>query len=355
MNRLTISLPSACYDIVISKGALNHIGDEIRQVCSAQNALILTDENVAAHYLRRVQNNLEAVGIKAFSLILPAGEGTKSLACLERVYSALCEHRLTRTDVLVALGGGVIGDLGGFAAATYLRGIPYVQVPTSLLAQVDSSVGGKVAIDLPQGKNLAGAFYHPALVVLDPNALDTLPDRIFFDGMGEVIKYGCIADEALFRLIEQCRGREGIMAQILPIITRCLEIKRTFVQQDEKDTGIRMALNFGHTLGHAIEAAQGFEGLRHGEAVCVGIAQITKLSQMRGLTREGTYERLAALLNKHGLPVTTTTGKAVMDYIERDKKNVYQKLNVILLKSIGEYGILQTDAAFLKEAEEWLI
>lgn len=355
MKRLTVSLPSHRYEILIDSGILDALGAQTRKVLKAQKALIVTDENVAPLYLARAVSSLEEAGIKALSLVLPAGEATKSLSHLSQIYDALCENGLSRTDVLVALGGGVIGDLAGFAAATYLRGVPYVQAPTSLLAQVDSAVGGKVAIDLPQGKNLAGAFYHPALVVLDPDTLQTLPDRVFLDGMGEVVKYGCIADERLFALIEQNPSRAALMQYMEEIIARCLDIKRAVVEEDERDTGARMALNFGHTLGHAIEASQRFMGLRHGEAVCAGMALITRLSEQEGLTEEGTAQRLTALLEMLGLPISAPANEALLNYLKMDKKNLNGQLNCVLLKRVGEHFIYPTNAAFFEGAQAWLI
>lgn len=354
MKQLTVQLPQKSYDIIIGNAALAQLGQAVKKISHAQKIMIITDDNVAPLYLQTLMSALEAVAPHVSQMVLAAGEESKSMACLEAVYNKLCQEGLTRSDLIVALGGGVIGDLAGFAAATYLRGIDYVQVPTSLLAQVDSAVGGKVAIDLMHGKNLAGAFYQPKLVIADTQTLQTLPERIFRDGMGEVIKYGCIYHKALFELIEENPSREQLMTHMEDIVTTCLELKRHVVETDERDTGNRMVLNFGHTLGHALEKAQGYQGLRHGEAVCVGMAQITRLSEQKGLTQKGTAKRLEALLAKVGLPSFAHSDMPLEAIIAMDKKNINTQLTVVLLKCIGESYLYRTDISFLQEAMKWL-
>lgn len=355
MRRLTVTFAANSHEILIGSGLLPTLGAHAKKVCRAPKAMIITDENVAPLYLDVVRKSLESAAFSVSDVVLKPGEETKCLACLGSLYDALCANRLTRSDVIIALGGGVIGDLAGFAAATYLRGIPYIQVPTSLLAQVDSAVGGKVAIDLPQGKNLAGAFYQPCLVLVDPDTLQTLPDRIFFDGMGEAVKYGCIYDEALFALIEKNPSREALMRHISVIIETCLNLKRIAAQQDERDTGARMALNFGHTLGHAIEVASNYQGLRHGEAVCAGMVLITRLSEKRGLTEPGTAERLFRLLKSMSLPVSAPENLQLMSALTLDKKNLNGVLNCVLIRQIGESFIYPTDVSFFEEAQTWQI
>ncbi len=348
MRELRVNLKENGYSITIGSGILHTIGEKL----ASKKVLVVTDENVAPLYLEMVLAALKDKTVS--SLILPPGEHTKSLQYLSRVYDALCENRFTRTDTIVALGGGVIGDLAGFAAATYMRGIPYIQVPTSLLAQVDSAVGGKVAIDLPQGKNLAGAFYQPQWVLIDTHTLSTLPQNIFLDGLGEVVKYGCLNDPELFTLLENNPTREMLMAHMENMITACLTHKKTYVEQDEKDTGTRMALNFGHTIGHAIETAQHYEGLRHGEAVAVGMNLVTKLSEAKGLTQEGTAARLESLLKALGLPVSAHISGHLADYLTLDKKNLNNVLTCILLDRIGSHILYKTDGAFFAEADLWL-
>ena len=263
----------------------------------------------------------------------------------------LLEGSDTLYESLVIMGGGVIGDLAGFAAASYLRGIKLVQIPTSLLAQVDSSVGGKVAVDLPQGKNLVGAFFHPRLVLIDPDVLDTLPERYITDGMGEVIKYGCIKDAALFETLSSCSSFDELKDQLTSIIYRCVDIKRIVVEADQFDTGDRMLLNFGHTLAHTIEQYYHYESESHGEAVSIGMYQITKLSEEAGLTAPGEAERIGRVLKAYGLPCECGLPvSSLLDAIKLDKKNLDNHLNVILLHAIGDSYIYPTNLDFFKTA-----
>jgi 3-dehydroquinate synthase len=232
-----------------------------------------------------------------------------------------------------------VGDLGGMAAATFLRGMNYAQVPTTLLSQVDSSIGGKVAVDIPEGKNLVGAFHQPRFVLIDPDTLDTLPDIQFASGMAEVIKHAAIADEGLFRKLEQHAGREALRRRIPEVIRENLVIKRAVVQRDERDSGPRMMLNFGHTIGHALEQQAGFTGITHGEAVSRGMCHITRVSEALGLTEPGTAERLAALCIKFGLPVELPDGsrESLLEVILRDKKVRGDTMTLVLLKQIGTH------------------
>ena len=256
MKLLPVSLGDRSYDIHIAPGRLDDTGKLCQQVLPRATRLaVVTDDTVGGLYAHRLLQSLWARGYTASVISLPAGEQTKSLHNLGVLYDSFMEMGLTRTDAVVALGGGVVGDLAGFAAATILRGVDFVQVPTTLLAQVDSSVGGKVAIDLPAGKNLAGAFWQPRLVVMDPEVLDTVEDKTFSDGMAEVIKYGCIRDAAFFRALEKTPSRRAVMENIESVLYTCCDLKRAVVEKDERDTGERMVLNFGHTLGHAYEKA----------------------------------------------------------------------------------------------------
>ena len=249
MQTITVPLGERSYPIHIERGLLAKTGAMIREKLGDIAVAVVSDDHVAPLYMEEVVSSMEKVGLRVGSIVLPHGEQTKCLKSLETLYAFLCEHHLTRKDAIVALGGGVIGDLAGLAAATYLRGVHFVQLPTTLLAQVDSSVGGKVAVDLPQGKNLVGAFYQPELVLVDPDSLRTLTDDFWRDGLGEVVKYGCIGDEALFRLLEENAGggRIALMGVIGEILTHCIQYKANIVAQDEHDTGLRMTLNFGHS------------------------------------------------------------------------------------------------------------
>lgn len=338
MQTLQIPLPGREYDILIESGLLQKSGERCRRVLpKARRCLIVTDENVAPLYLSRVEKSLADAGFLTGSVTLPAGEETKCLAMLSRLYDELCAFSLTRTDFVLALGGGVIGDLAGFAAATYLRGIPFVQIPTTLLAQVDSSVGGKVAIDLPAGKNLAGAFWQPSLVLIDPDCLATLPDREFSAGMAEVIKYGCIRDAMLFDFLAEHAGREKLTAHLPMVIRTCCAIKAALVLEDERDTGARRLLNYGHTLGHAIELAGKYETYEHGEAVAVGMCLANRLGESLQKTPAIANKALTALLLAFSLPTDAPLPVDALRAAARlDKKGEGDSITVILLEKIGK-------------------
>lgn len=290
-------------------------------------------------------------GFECHSFVLPYGEPTKSFQSLPKIYEALINAKLTRSDLLIALGGGVIGDLAGFAASSYLRGIKFVQIPTSLLAQVDSSVGGKVAVDLPQGKNLVGAFYHPKAVIIDPDVLNTLPDHFISDGMGEVIKYGCIKDKELFELLCRHTSFDDLKPKLTQIIARCVDIKRIVVEADQFDLGERILLNFGHTLAHTIEQHFNYERESHGEAVGIGMYQITKIAEEKGLTTSECAEQIKKALEIYKLPDNSNLPIDVLtDAISLDKKNLNNHLNVVLLHNIGDSYVYPTDVSFFDGA-----
>ena len=258
--KLTVDLGPNSYPIHIENGILAKTGELVSEVFSGKKIMIVSDDNVFPLYGEIITKALSDSGFECHSFVLPHGEPTKSFQSLPKIYEALINAKLTRSDLLIALGGGVIGDLAGFAASSYLRGIKFVQIPTSLLAQVDSSVGGKVAVDLPQGKNLVGAFYHPKAVIIDPDVLNTLPDHFISDGMGEVIKYGCIKDKELFELLCRHTSFDDLKPKLTQIIARCVDIKRIVVEADQFDLGERILLNFGHTLAHTIEQHGGQGG-----------------------------------------------------------------------------------------------
>lgn len=344
--RLYVNLGKNSYPIYIENNILKEAGKYIPEVFTGKKIMVVSDDNVYPLYGKKLETAL-SVQFEYHSLVLPHGEATKSFESLPEIYSALLKARLSRSDLVIALGGGVIGDLAGFAAASYLRGIRFVQVPTSLLAQVDSSVGGKVAVDLPQGKNLVGAFYQPVLVLIDPLVLNTLPERFINDGMGEVIKYGCIKDKELFASLEAHHSFEDLKEELPSIIHRCVDIKRMVVEEDQFDTGERMLLNFGHTLAHSIEQYYHYERESHGEAVSVGMYQITKLAEGKGLTPSGQAERIRQVLTTYGLPYEC--GLSMNDLLEAvtlDKKNLDGKLNVVLLHEIGDSYVYPTSASF---------
>ena len=346
--KLTVNLKENSYPIYIKNGILTKSGEYISQIFKGQKIMIISDDNVFPLYGQQVTDSLK--DYECHSLVLPHGEPTKNFQSLPKIYTAMLDAKLTRSDLVIALGGGVIGDLAGFAAASYLRGVKLVQIPTSLLAQVDSSVGGKVAVDLPQGKNLVGAFYQPKMVLIDPDVLNTLPEHFIKDGMGEVIKYGCIKDAGLFDRLCAHSSFENLKPELSEIIARCVDIKRIVVEADQFDTGERMLLNFGHTLAHTIEQYYNYERESHGEAVGIGMYQITRMSEEKGLTISGCSDRIKKALDIYGLP--SSCGLPIADLtkaITLDKKNLNGNLNVVLLKEIGDSYVYPTDISFFNK------
>ena len=346
--KLTVNLGENSYPIFIENGIIKKSGEHISQIFSGQKIMIVSDDNVFPLYGQQVMDSLK--DYECHSLVLPHGEPTKNFQSLPKIYTAMLDAKLTRSDLVIALGGGVIGDLAGFAAASYLRGIKLVQIPTSLLAQVDSSVGGKVAVDLPQGKNLVGAFYQPKMVLIDPDVLNTLPEHFIKDGMGEVIKYGCIKDGSLFDRLCAHSSFEDLKPELPEIIARCVDIKRIVIEADQFDTGERMLLNFGHTLAHTIEQYYNYERESHGEAVGIGMYQITLMAEEKGLTGSGCADQIKKALEIYGLP--SSCGLPVTDLtkaITLDKKNLNGKLNVVLLKELGSSYVYPTDISFFNK------
>ena len=338
MKTLTVSLPGREYNILIERGLLSRAGEEIGRACPrAKKLFVVTDSNVGPLYFNRVRAGLEAAGVQVCVTAVPAGEASKNASQLSALWEAMMSFGLTRTDAVVALGGGVVGDLAGFAAATVLRGVDFIQIPTTLLAQVDSSVGGKVAVDLEAGKNLAGAFWQPRLVLMDPDALDTLDGRTFSDGMAEVIKYGCIRDRAFFDFLSARPSRQALMADIEHILYTCCDIKRQVVAKDERDTGERMLLNFGHTLGHAFELAGHYQAWTHGQAVAAGMVLAARLGIALGVTPESVLPALRSLLESHGLPLDIPCPREIMETaVGLDKKNAGDGIYLILLEELGK-------------------
>ena len=328
MQTITVPLGERSYPIHIERGLLAKTGAMIREKLGDIAIAVVSDDHVAPLYMEEVVSSMEKVGLRVCSIVLPHGEQTKCLKSLETLYAFLCEHHLTRKDAIVALGGGVIGDLAGLAAATYLRG------------------------DLPQGKNLVGAFYQPELVLVDPDSLRTLTDDFWRDGLGEVVKYGCIGDEALFRLLEENAGggRIALMGVIGEILTHCIQYKANIVAQDEHDTGLRMTLNFGHTIAHAVETCQHYTGMRHGEAVALGMRVITAMTEEKGMTEQGTSARLNRLLDALGMPrqLPAIPEKDLLNAMTLDKKSAGKQLRVITLDKIGVCRIVPTDVDFFQ-------
>lgn len=336
------------YDIFIERGILDSCGEYARKLSTAQKVTVITDSNVAPIYLSRVTSSLEKAGFEVKSHVFKAGEESKTLTTISEMYNTLADFKMTRKDLVLALGGGVTGDMAGFAAATYLRGINFIQVPTSLLSQVDSSVGGKTGVDLPHGKNLVGAFHQPIAVLIDPDTLKTLPEAFVCDGMAEVIKYGCIKDAEFFENLESVNALEHIE----DVIEVCVSIKRDVVSRDEHEAGERMLLNFGHTLGHAIEKLYNFNGISHGMAVAIGMVLIARAGEKQGITEKGTTEKIAQLCLKYGLPIAdSATFKDMAECAKGDKKTAGGGINLVLLTKIGD-GF--TKKISLDELEEFI-
>lgn len=341
MKELVVNLPDNRYSIYIEKGLLEKVTTYIKDLYKGKKIAIITDENVNLYYGDKVTKQLEENGYTVKKIVLPPGEKSKSVDTLLKVYDELLDFKITRSDLIIALGGGVIGDLTGFASSTLLRGIPFIQIPTSLLAQIDSSIGGKVAVDLERGKNLVGSFYHPKAVFIDPECLKTLDKRFLSDGMAEVIKYGCIRDKELFDKLVAIKSGEELFENLDDIIYTCCDIKRGVVERDEKDTGERMILNFGHTIGHGIEKHFNFETYTHGEAVAIGMYTITKNSEAQGLTKPGVSDKIKEALDNFNLPHSSdiSNKECLLEGISVDKKGAGEHLNIILIKDIGDVFI----------------
>lgn len=332
------------YDVLIGTRLLSTLGEKASALCKAQKAAIVSDSNVWPLYGETAERSLTGAGFRVVKFVIPAGEPSKNGQVYLELLNFLAENQLTRTDLLIALGGGVVGDLTGFAAATYLRGIPFIQVPTTLLAAVDSSVGGKTAIDLPAGKNLVGAFYQPSLVLCDIGTLNSLPDNVFRDGCAEVIKYGVLYDPELFAHLNE----HGLSFHREDVIARCVALKRDVVAEDEFDTGARMKLNLGHTIGHGIEAQSQFS-ISHGEAVAIGMAIVSRAAAKLGICHHSTCEEVLSVLKAFGLPCSTAfDAESLFISALSDKKRAGGTVSLIVPQSVGNCIIRPTPVNELK-------
>lgn len=343
---MAITLPG--YEVTVSRGSLARVGDVVRRVAPKRRCAILTDSNVGPLYARAAAASLDA---SVDVLSVKAGEEQKTREEWTRLTDQLIALGFGRDSILIALGGGVVGDLTGFVAATYMRGIPYVQVPTSLLAMIDASIGGKTGVDTPAGKNLVGVFHRPAAVIVDPETLQTLPKRQLSAGMAEAIKHGVIADEEYFETIVS--GLPGLLErphgeEMRGVIERSIEIKASVVRRDERETGLRKILNFGHTLGHAIEAASGFRML-HGEAVAIGMVLESDLAERAGIARAGTARRISDAVVRAGLPTTLPAGhdpSTIIRIVYADKK---------ARSGMPEFALPATVGSMAGEDSQWAI
>lgn len=336
------------YTVTVERGAVDRVGEIARPLKKpGTRVMLISDSSVMPLYGERVRTSLEAAGFPVSEFVFPAGEEHKQIATVCDMYRALSEGNFTRTDLIVTLGGGVTGDMGGFAAATFLRGMDFLQVPTTVVSQADASVGGKTGVDLPFGKNLVGAFHQPIAVVTDPDTLATLPRHFFNDGLGEVIKHGAIADRELFEALEDGAALDDLEK----VVGRSISIKRDFVEADTRDTGRRMILNFGHTCGHALEKLHQFKDLSHGEAVGIGMVLACKAGERLGVTEKGTGERIAGVLGKYGMPIEPGfTAEEIVEATALDKKSDGDTLCFILVPKIGESLIRPMTRAELLEA-----
>lgn len=342
MRTVEVSLGSRSYDILVGPNLLSRLGKECKRLGVGTRCAIITDSHVGPRYAAAVANSLQGAGFRPLVLTVRAGETAKNLATVHRCYDRLAATRLERKSFLVALGGGVVGDLAGFAAATYLRGIPFIQVATTLLAQVDSSVGGKVGVNLSAGKNLVGAFYQPKLVLCDLATLKTLPDREYRAGLAEVIKYGIIYDADFFSYLE--KGLDALLLRdsrrLGEVVARCCQIKAEVVGHDETESGLRAILNFGHTIGHGLEAISGYGKYLHGEAISIGQVAAARLSvRLLGLP-PGEADRIERLFARAGLPTTLNLPardrRRLHQAMQLDKKVADGQVKFVLAKRIGE-------------------
>ena len=343
MKTVTVNA-SKSYDIKIGSGLLSTLGAEAAALGRARKIAIVSETNVYPLYGTQAETSLKNAGFEVVSFVFPAGEESKCAATYLDLLNFLAENKLTRSDLIVALGGGVVGDLTGFAAATYLRGISYIQMPTSLLAMVDSSVGGKTAIDLPAGKNLVGAFYQPSLVLCDTDLLQTLPEDRFTEGCAEIIKYGILYDPALFARLEET----GLDFDTEYVIGACINWKKQVVSEDEFDTGCRRMLNLGHTLGHSIEKESKY-AITHGAAVAIGISIMARCAASIGLCSVDDCQRMIALLAKFGLPTRTDLSVDVLAaHALSDKKRNGDQISLVLPSTIGCCKLVDLPVSKLK-------
>lgn len=365
MNVVTVELPQQSYEIVIATGGLNDLGtwmggSESHPIKSGKKVLVVSNPAIFRQYGERSLFSLKQAGFEVASCILPAGERYKTLASLQKVYDTALENHLERSSTIVALGGGVVGDMAGFAAATWLRGINFVQVPTSLLAMVDASIGGKTGVNHPQGKNLIGAFHQPRLVLIDPQVLSTLPAREFRAGMAEVIKYGVIWDAELFVQLEAAKRLDQqryVSDELLQmILTRSCQAKAHVVSKDEKEAGLRAILNYGHTIGHAVESLTGYRLVNHGEAVAIGMVAAGQIAVELGLWSQEAAQRQLALIQKSGLPTQIPPGldiEAILVSLQSDKKVEAGKVRFVLPTQIGAAVVTdQVSAAVIRQLQQ---
>lgn len=364
MEKVKVTTREKAYEIHIESGLFSKLPEVFKEKYSGKKIALVSDNNVYKIYGESFKAGLVKAGFEVTEIFFNAGEENKNISTLSQIYSVLAENFFTRSDIVVALGGGVTGDMAGLAAATFLRGMGFIQIPTTLLAMVDSSIGGKVAVDLPQGKNLVGAFYQPDAVYTDPQLLKTLPDLQFSDGMAELLKHGFIRDRNLFNTLilkdvinlehepESIAGLRSLLSDKMDYIIKesCI-IKRDIVEQDVNDNGIRQLLNFGHTIGHAIERVQNYSGYTHGQAISIGMVIMTRLTEKMGLTKAGKSRIIENALKMHNLPVfdPALDIKSVTEAIKIDKKARSGSITIAYIEEIGQGKLLKLDIKDLED------
>jgi len=331
---------SKMHEIFIEKNLLSSISDKLNFLPNCCNILIVTDKNVKRLYLETLINNLKTSNFQVYTFIVPAEEKSKSFKQAIKIYDFLCKHNFSRSDCILSLGGGVVGDLAGFVASTFLRGVRFVNIPTSLLAQVDSAIGGKNGIDTPYGKNLVGSFYYPKAILIDPSLIYTLPSREISNGFAEIIKYALIKDKDLFFKLKEL-DLSNLHENLADIILKCVLIKKEIIEKDEFDQNYRMILNFGHTLGHAIEKLGNFKKYSHGQAISIGMIMIVKACVRKNILDKSLLSDLESILHKFSLPTSCNINerKIVLASLN-DKKFFNNKVNVVLISNVGE-GYIQ--------------
>ena len=350
--KLNVNLPQHLYEVVIERGSLSAVGDWVSGLWKAQKIVLISDAHVSSIYSERVLTSLSAAGFDVSLFEFPEGEASKVLKTAEAAWNFCAEAGLTRSDGIIALGGGVTGDLAAFVASTYMRGIHFLQIPTSLTAQVDSSIGGKTGVNSRFAKNMIGTFAQPDGVLIDPDVLATLGDREFTEGLGEVIKCALIGDKDLWELLEEASDVNDLRQNYIEeVIYRSCEVKRKVVVDDELDNGVRLFLNFGHTIGHAIEATAGYGVVMHGEAVAIGMVQTSKVAESKGLIEVGLTEKIRQMLVKYGLPVSYEPWDeaALFAALTHDKKARGSLIKEIIVPEIGRAEILPVSFDEMKE------
>lgn len=354
MDRVAVDLGERKYSITVGWGYLGEVGKMAADLGVGNHMAIVTNPSVKRLYGRQVSESLRGAGIKTFLIEVPDGERYKTMKWVGHIHDRLVREKCERGSCLMALGGGVIGDMTGFAAATFLRGISYIQVPTTLAAQVDASIGGKTGVNHPRGKNLIGAFYQPRAVFIDLSTLSTLKRREFLSGMAEVVKYGVIADEGFFSYVEKNAHNVLALEQgvLLNVVKRSCEIKAAVIQKDERESGERRILNYGHTIGHALEAATDYRKYLHGEAVAIGMAAAARLSRVLGLCDEATVTRQVQLLRAFSLPTIfpRVEKNKLLAAMEHDKKVKGGNINCVLAEKIGHVCVRSVEKEAIRVA-----